>query len=412
VGDLEIDQDHQLAAGSNELAWQVVIERPALWWPHALGDQPLLDVVVEAFVAKESSDRRAFRTGLRQVRMDDFVLSVNSERLFLKGSNYGPTRLSLGAAEPSEIEHDVLLARRANLDLLRVQAHIGRAELYDAADRHGVLLWQDLPLRGGYARGVRKAATRTARAAVDLLAHHPSIAIWCGHDDAPIASRAVLDASVKRALERADGSRPALAHSPAAHPGDLAGLAAKIPRFVRFVSGLGAGAFPTEEDQAAEVRAQVEILRRLKYRPTGGFCQQLFADPRPVASASVLDHRRVPKLAYEALAAACASVIVVAEVTGGPFAAGAPVELDVHVVSDLRIPLDGVRVRAELAGPSAVTGQANWDWLGDIGPDSCARVGAVVFVAPPGPATLVLQLTLEHEAAKAARRYELRVGGK
>ena len=75
------------------------------------------------------------------------------------------------------------LAVDAGLDLLRVHAHITRPELYDAADEQGLLLWQDLPLQWGYARSVRKQAVRQAAAAVDLLGHHPSIAIWCGHNE-------------------------------------------------------------------------------------------------------------------------------------------------------------------------------------------------------------------------------------
>ena len=43
----------------------------------------------------------------------------------------------------------------ANLDLVRVHAHVARPELYDAADELGLLVWQDLPLQWGYARGVR-----------------------------------------------------------------------------------------------------------------------------------------------------------------------------------------------------------------------------------------------------------------
>ena len=89
--------------------------------------------------------------------------------------------------------------------------------------------------------GLRPAASASRRSArpreaVDLLGHHPSIAIWCGHNEPmaldirrlgraldgaavawPLASLAqelptwnktVLDRSVKRALEKADGTRP------------------------------------------------------------------------------------------------------------------------------------------------------------------------------------------------------------
>ena len=37
--------------------------------------------------------------------------------------------------------------------------------LVEAADAHGMLLWQDLPLQWGYARGTRKQAVRQAREA-------------------------------------------------------------------------------------------------------------------------------------------------------------------------------------------------------------------------------------------------------
>jgi beta-mannosidase len=86
--------------------------------------------------------------------------------------------MQLAEATPAELERDIVLAKQAGLDLFRVHAHVSRPELYDAADRHGVLLWQDMPLQWGYARGLRKQAARQAREAVDLLGHHPSIAMW------------------------------------------------------------------------------------------------------------------------------------------------------------------------------------------------------------------------------------------
>src|SRR4030095_12398825 len=113
------------------------------------------------------SDRREFRTGLRQVRMDKWVMRVNGERLFVKGSNQGPTRMALAEATVEELAADVALAKEAGLDLLRVHAHVARPELYDAADEAGLLLWQDLPLQWGDARGIRKQAVQQATAAGD-----------------------------------------------------------------------------------------------------------------------------------------------------------------------------------------------------------------------------------------------------
>ena len=254
-----------------------------------------------------------------------------------------------------------------------------------------------MPLQWAYARSIRKQATRQARALVDLLGHHPSIAVWCGHNEPvsnagadqtdwdlrkalafatrmtaeqqlPTWNKSVLDAAVKRALQKADGSRPVVPHSGVTphlpqldgtdqhlyfgwymgDERDLPGFARRLPRMVRFVSEFGAQAVPsgdaaafahperwpdldwdelelryalqkpvfdrhvppdgyatfagwrdaTQRYQAQVIRRMVEELRRLKYRPTGGFAQFLFADAQPGVTWSVLDHERGPKLGY------------------------------------------------------------------------------------------------------------------
>ena len=496
VRDHEVDQP--LAAGTNEVSWTVTIDRPELWWPRALGDPVLHDVRVAVVLSADegapglTSDERRLRTGLRSVRMRRWVTSVNGERLFLKGTNLGPTRMALGEATPAELRRDVDLAVEAGLDLVRIHAHVTRPELYDAADEQGLLVWQDMPLHGAYARGVRKEASRQAGALVDLLGHHPSIALWCGHDEpmglddrvevavgtgsvafaarmaaeqqVPTWNRSVLDASIKRALVRADGSRPVVAHSGVAphvpqldgtdshlffgwrtgDERDLPDFARRLPRMVRFVSEFGAQAVPsgdgasfarperwpdldwegldahhslhrqafdarvppdgyatfagwrdaTQRYQATLVRRHVEELRRLKYRPTGGFAQFLFADGYPGVTWSVLDHDRRPKLGFAALQAACQPVIVVADRLPASVAAGRPLALDVHVVSDLRTPVDGARVTAQVTWPG---GEHTWRWRGDVGADECVRVGTLQLVVPDlGPDVAgVLALDLE-----------------
>lgn len=517
VAGVEAREVHTLAAGENQISWSVTIPDPDLWWPHALGDQPLHDVVIEVLTheapeedgahepsAGETaddlvdaisdgdpttggpsrlSDRRVRRIGLRAVALRGWVASVNGERLFLKGAVHGPTRLALAEAEADEVRGDVALAVDAGLDLLRVHAHIGRPELYDAADEAGLLLWQDMPLQWGYSRQVRMQAVRQAREAVDLLGHHSSVAVWCGHDEPvalkvepggdPVASaprrlaatqlptwnRTVLDRSIKRTLNRHDGTRPVIAHSGVApHPplldgtdshlffgwthGDerrLPAFARLVPRMVRFVSELGAQAVPESDDfvdagfwpaldwdhlahrhglqrepfdrhvppgdhptypgwkaatqryQAQVVRRQVEELRRLKYRPTGGVAVLALADPAPAVSFSLLDHRRVPKAAWSALRAACRPVIVVADRLPAAVVPGDALALDVHVVSDLREPVEGLvaEVRATWAG-----GHHIWRFTGDIPADECVRVGTIQMVVPDAPGPLELDLRL------------------
>ena len=466
VGPLDHEVDQPLAAGANEVNWTVTVERPGLWWPRALGDPVLHDVRVAVMAGDGDapSDERRLRTGLRSVRLRRWVCSVNGEPLFLKGAYHGPTRALPAEATAAEVRADVERAGEAGLDLLRVHAHVARPELYDAADETGLLLWQDLPLHGPYARGIRRQAVRQAQGMVDLLGHHPAVALWCGHDEPvpldrrasplravaaqqlPSWNRTVLDASVKRALTRADRSRPVVAHSGVAphvpqiegtdiHLGlgwgtgderDLPALARTLPRLVRFVSGLGAASIPdgdcgpgplsdldrevlderfppadfpdaaarrdaTQAYQARVVRRQVEELRRLKYRPTGGFAVSRLADAQPAVTSAVLGADRRPKAAWDALRAACRPVVVVADRLPATAAPGDTLALDVHVVSDLRRPLADAEVTAALSWPG---GGHGWRWAGDVGPDACVRVGTLQVVVPDVEGDLVLDLAL------------------
>lgn len=268
---LDASRDATLATGTNELSWMLTVDEPPRWWPRALGPQPLCTLELTVEVDDETSDARTFRTAFREVRSRDWQFFVNGERMFLKGACYGPTCALPGEVDESVVLRDIELALDANLDFLRVHAHVAPDILYDAADEAGLLLWQDFPMQGGYTRGVRKQAVRQARAMVDLLGHRPSVFVWCAHDaplrddtparlvmsaTAPTWGKEVLDRSVARAIARCDQTRPLLRNSGAGDDthlwfgwlhGDVAGLAPAIralPRLGRFVSTFGAQSVP------------------------------------------------------------------------------------------------------------------------------------------------------------------------
>lgn len=494
-------ENKSLARGLNEVGWNLDVPDPSLWWPWSLGPQHLTDVTVEVLVEGDESDSRTVRTGLREVAVQDWIFSVNGERLFTKGANLAPTRAALADATPAEVRRDVELAREAGLDLIRVNGHIARPELYAAADELGMLVWQDFPLQWSYARSIRKEAVRQAREAVDLLGHHPSIALWCAHNEptpttdsrarsfgptivrnmlqqqVPTWNKTILDLWVKRAFEAADESRPTIAHSGVAPhlpqldgtdshlffgwyhgaAADIDGFAAAMPRMIRFVSEFGTQSVPadasfaeperwpnldwehlahqhglqadtliervppgdyatfddwrtaTQEYQGAVLRRHIETLRRLKYRPTGGFCFLSLADPSPAISWGVLDHERHPKLGYQAVLDACRPVIVVADSLPTEVGMGQAFALDIHVVSDLRRPLRNVTCGATLRWPG---GAHRWAWTGDIPPDDCVRVGTVQFVVPEVAGELWLDLTVEHAEAAATNRYTASIGAR
>ena len=159
--------------------------------------------------------------------------------------------------------------------------------------------------------------------------------------------------------------------------------------------------------QAMLVRRHIETLRRLKYRPAGGFCQHFFADSHPAVSTALLDWQRWPKPAYEALAKACQPVIVVADRLAAELTSGDELTIGVHVVSDRQEPVAGLQVQATLEWPGD---SQTWTWAGAVGSDECALVGTITWRVPnaSGPTSLHLQLT---GPAEAANRYDAVIFG-
>jgi beta-mannosidase len=117
---------------------------------------------------------------------------------------------------------------------------------------------------------------------------------------------------------------------------------------------------------------QVEDLRRLKYRPTGGFLHFCFADSLPAVTWSVLDHTRAPKMGYGALRDACRPVLGILDPRTG----------DVHVVNEGREALEGVVVDTRV-------GERRHRWAGDVPADGIVFVGRVE-VGDASTATVVV----------------------
>lgn len=485
-------QSHTLASGENRLEWTVAVQDPELWWPHQLGEQPLYEVSVALCPINEDgtegpvSDRTHWRTGIRTVSFDEFRWRVNGKRLFIKGIAVGPQSRFLGSLTREQVRDDVTSAKAAGLNLLRIQGHIAPAELYSEADEAGMLIWQDLPLVGCYATSTRNAALALAREVVDQVGHHPSISVWCAHDEPngspipepgesdqpakvgrrlgrhllPSWNRSVLDPFIRRELRGADktrsvisrsGSLPTIANVTSSdahlwlgwHAGgydDLAEVIRKWPRLGTFLGGFGSqsaavgdwdenaptwptamrGAFErylprrayasgsswahaSRAYQADMIQSQIETVRRLKYRPTGGFCLMALADAEESGGFGVLALNRQPKPAYEALTDACRPLVVIADIPPSMVVPGEEVSLMIHVVSDLPDRLEDIQVTARATSGSWTQHHV---WKGTLGPDTCAHVGTLAFIVPKVNGPLVIDLEVQAADMASTNRYQ------
>jgi len=125
---------------------------------------------------------------------EDWSWTINGQRFFPRGSNYVSTQW-LSEADREWFLRDVRMMREANLNFCRVHAHVEPVAFYEATDEAGILVWQDFPLQWGYTDAPEfvDEALRQERDMIALLANHPSVAVWCAHNESPWDTPALAD---------------------------------------------------------------------------------------------------------------------------------------------------------------------------------------------------------------------------
>ncbi len=273
--------------GWNRLEAALTIPDARLWWTWDQGRPDLYRLRLELRHGDRAPVSISRIFGIRLLDIRNLQLYLNGRRLFLRGTNYGPADFRIAGVGREEYRRDLTLMREANMNALRVHGHVAGPELYEEASRQGLLVWQDFPLHGLYARSVAAEAVRQARGMVELLGHWPAIGLWCAHADpsrhgerqrGPLRrslgvltalsaswNRSSLAGAVQAAIRKADPTRPCLAH-----PGDgttywgwYTGKATELPRLmrtapktVRLVAEFGAQAFPNIESSRRFVRGE------------------------------------------------------------------------------------------------------------------------------------------------------------
>jgi hypothetical protein len=82
------------------------------------------------------------------------------------------------------------------------------------------------------------------------------------------------------------------------------------------------------------------------------------------------------------------------------------IDLDVHVVSDVRHDISNARVSAIISWPG---GRIQREWMGDVVADSCARVGHIRIEVPVTVGTLDVHLGLQAGEHTASNHYSTTV---
>ncbi|MFA6598120.1 MAG: glycoside hydrolase family 2 TIM barrel-domain containing protein [Ignavibacteriaceae bacterium] len=165
----------------NSFTYTFDIDKPKLWFSWDTGKPALyqLEISSELFNAKKET------FGIKEVHLDkEQNFYLNGKKLFLRGTNIIPTQF-LSEFSQTKIQKLVKAIKEANINIVRIHAHVNRKELYDEFDKQGILLWQDFPLQWTY--DASPTFTKNAVSQIKDMArqfhNHPSIAFWCCHNE-------------------------------------------------------------------------------------------------------------------------------------------------------------------------------------------------------------------------------------
>ncbi len=193
-----------LTKGTNKLSTAVKIENPSLWWCNGLGKPNLYRLKISS--AELPLVEVDF--GIREVYLnDEQQFFLNKKKLFLRGTNIIPAQF-LSSFTQKKIDSLVALLKEANVNIVRVHAHVNRKELYDAFDKAGIMVWQDFPLQWTYDESNKFAvnAVSQIKDMVNLLYNNPSVVFWCCHNE-PGEQIKSLDPLLYKAVQDEDTTR-------------------------------------------------------------------------------------------------------------------------------------------------------------------------------------------------------------
>lgn len=209
-------------SGSSDHSSLSIMTEPQLWWTWDLGEPFLYEariMLVRDDGQLMAEHRQLF--GLREIAIDEQQRwYLNGEPLFIRGANVIPTQW-LAEYRSELIATDIAQLKSAHVNCVRVHAHVNREEYYRACDEAGILVWQDFALQWSYSTDpdFMTEAVRQIKDMVRLHYNHPSIAVWCCHNEPLLDNRHVLDPLLGLAVREEDGTRPVVpASDMTSHP--------------------------------------------------------------------------------------------------------------------------------------------------------------------------------------------------
>ncbi len=448
-----------LPAGRSRQTGEIDLPDPRLWFPWDHGEPNLYTLTVEAQREGRALDRVAESVGLREITLKrnpgsppgavDWTFVVNGQPVYLRGANWVPADAFPARVTGADYGAWLDLARRANLNVLRVWGGGLREKkaFYDLCDRLGLLLWQEFPLACAFithyprSAGYLELVEAETREIVRQVRNHPSVMLWCGGNEFnPKTNHPVVEV-MRRVVLAEDGTRPFQPVSPACgdrhnwhiwhlyrppeeyqedkaqvmsefglqSPPALESLKRFIPsdelwppgpswkyhraqraKLEHYAAPLPSfdalGEFVSASQRAQARGIQIAVEHaRRRKYATSGFLVWQLNSPWPGIDWAVVDYYRVPKLAYERLKQAAHPLLVSLDYALRRYSPGDVLTADVWVINDWARDFPGCRVEIALQDKRQVFDVS-------VGPDSASVVGRLQWTLPEGDGRVTCRL--------------------
>lgn len=166
------------------------IAHPRLWWPNGYGDPNLYPVAITFLVNGKPSDTAHFNAGIREFTYseDGGVLRIwiNGRRFIAKGGNWGFPE-SMLRYRAREYDTAMRYHRDEHFNIVRNWVgQTGDEAFYDAADRNGIVVWQDFWLANpwdGPNPDNNRLFLNNARDYLLRIRNHASLGLFCGRNE-------------------------------------------------------------------------------------------------------------------------------------------------------------------------------------------------------------------------------------
>ncbi|HEY4960466.1 MAG TPA: sugar-binding domain-containing protein, partial [Terriglobales bacterium] len=166
------------------------IANPKLWWPNGYGEPNLYPVALSFVVDGKVSDSTRFQAGIRQFTYSEdggaLKIWINGRRFLARGGNWGFPE-SMLRYRAREYETALRYHRDQHFNMIRNWVgQTGDEAFYDAADRNGVVVWQDFWLANPWDGPNPDDNDFFLTVAKDYLLRirsHASLGIFCGRNE-------------------------------------------------------------------------------------------------------------------------------------------------------------------------------------------------------------------------------------